>query len=738
MFFSGVAIGQTSSVKAALISPAPGGTLGSIATFTWTAGTGVTQYALWLGTAPGTYNIYNSGHITGTSVTVTNLPTNGQTIYAQLYSYMDGGWPWATYTYTEGIPTPAAIASPAPGSVLGSSASFSWSAGVSATQYSLTLGTTGVGSSNLYSSGVVTATSATVTGIPIDGTTVYAQLGSYIGGAWQFANYTYTETAPVKAALISPAPGGTLGSSATFTWSAGTGVTQYALWLSTTPGSYNIYNSGHITGTSVTVTNLPTNGAPIYAQLYSYMDGGWPWTVYSFTEGGAAPVLSALSCGNTSMTEPGADACTVTLNAAAPVGGLIVNLSSNNTAVTVPATVTVPSGATTAAFTAAVASVATAQSAKVTASAGSATETLVLQLNANMPTLTVSTSSSPSTYGSSITFTATISNAVTGTVTFYDSGTAIGTGAINGTIATLTTSSLHAGSQSITANWPGNTSYGAVTSSPITQVVNKASPTITWSTPASMVYGTALSGTQLDASSTISGVFVYSPAAGAVLAVGSQTLSVTFTPTDSTDYATATKAVTLTVNQGTSVLSINAASIAFGSTNINTPLTQPVTLTSTGTAAVTVNSAVVTGAGFAVSGSTLPTTLTPGQTVTLSVEFDPATAGAATGQLTVKSTSSTNGTAVIGLTGTGLAVAYVVDLSWDAPSASEVPVAGYAIYRAPSGSSTYQLLNSSIDAETTYVDTTVQSGLSYVYYVESVSATGVQSAPSAPYDVTVH
>jgi beta-glucanase (GH16 family) len=75
-----------------------------------------------------------------------------------------------------------------------------------------------------------------------------------------------------------------------------------------------------------------------------------------------------------------------------------------------------------------------------------------------------------------------------------------------------------------------------------------ATPVITWATPAGIVYGTALSATQLDATASVPGTFVYTPAAGAVLAVGSQILSVTFTPTDTTDYKTATGTATLMVN----------------------------------------------------------------------------------------------------------------------------------------------------------------------------------------------
>ena len=41
-------------------------------------------------------------------------------------------------------------------------------------------------------------------------------------------------------------------------------------------------------------------------------------------------------------------------------------------------------------------------------------------------------------------------------------------------------------------------------------------PTITWASPASIVYGTALSAAQLDATANVAGTFAYSPAAGTV------------------------------------------------------------------------------------------------------------------------------------------------------------------------------------------------------------------------------
>ena len=77
--------------------------------------------------------------------------------------------------------------------------------------------------------------------------------------------------------------------------------------------------------------------------------------------------------------------------------------------------------------------------------------------------------------------------------------------------------------------------------------VSKATPSITWTTPAPIGSGTALSATQLNAVGSVPGILVYSPALDAIPAAGAQTLSVTLTPTDATDYASASASVTLTV-----------------------------------------------------------------------------------------------------------------------------------------------------------------------------------------------
>ena len=91
-------------------------------------------------------------------------------------------------------------------------------------------------------------------------------------------------------------------------------------------------------------------------------------------------------------------------------------------------------------------------------------------------------------------------------------------------------------------------------------------PTITWLAPAAITYPAPLTGVQLDAGTNIGGTFVYSPPARTVLGAGKgQTLSVTFTPDDTIDYAPVTATTTINVNQATPIVTWQApAAIAFG------------------------------------------------------------------------------------------------------------------------------------------------------------------------------
>jgi len=323
-----------------------------------------------------------------------------------------------------------------------------------------------------------------------------------------------------------------------------------------------------------------------------------------------------------------------------------------------------------------------------TKSLTSSAATLVVTVVAT--TTTVSSSSNPSDSGTPVMFTATVTanaggQTPTGSVTFKDGSTALGSAVtLNGSgVATLTTSTLAAGSHSITAVYSGASGFSTSTSTILTQTVrstavfsslaasssiaysqtsitvsghvanaantvlasspdtvtvtinntplsipiqtttgnfsgtfntstipasttpytiqysfagdanltsasdssrtltvSKVTPTLTWSTPAAITYGTALSATQLNASSTyqsggspatVAGTFTYTPAAGTILSAGNQTLSVHFVPADATDFATpADKTVALSVQQASLTPSITASNKIYDGTNAAT------------------------------------------------------------------------------------------------------------------------------------------------------------------------
>ena len=268
-----------------MTTPTAGSTLtGPSVPFSWTSESGATKYYLSVGsTGVGSTNVYNSGWRNVTSWAATGLPTNGETLYVRLSTDFSGVAAYNDYVYI--ATTQAAIASPTTGSILtGPSVTFNWSAATGATLYYISVGSTGVGSTNIYNSGWRDVTSWTVTGLPTNGEALYVLLTTDYNGLVAKSYTTYT--AATAAVLTSPTPGTTLsGSRVTFDWSAGTGdPTEYYLSIgSTGVGSSNIYNSGWRNETSQAVTGLPTNGEPLYVRLSTNLGGVAVHNDYTYT-----------------------------------------------------------------------------------------------------------------------------------------------------------------------------------------------------------------------------------------------------------------------------------------------------------------------------------------------------------------------------------------------------------------------------------------------------------------------
>jgi hypothetical protein len=247
--------------------------------------------------------------------------------------------------------------------------------------------------------------------------------------------------------------------------------------------------------------------------------------------------------------------------------------------------------------------------------APSTSATTLLYGATTTPSVSVSASPNPSAYDASITFTATVTGsgvAATGTVDIYNGSNLLCSGAISSGSATCATSTLPSGNTYILASYGGDSDYNAANSADYLVTVNSGAsttPPITWNGPAPITYGTALSGTQLDATSPVAGSFSYSPAAGTVLPAGGHTLTATFTPTDTTDYSTATASVTITVNQVTpSITWSTPASITYG-TALSTAQ-----LNATSPVAGTFSYSPPAGTVLTLGGHTITATFTPTDT----------------------------------------------------------------------------------------------------------------------------
>jgi Cep192 domain 4/Abnormal spindle-like microcephaly-assoc'd, ASPM-SPD-2-Hydin/HYDIN/CFA65/VesB-like, Ig-like domain len=233
-----------------------------------------------------------------------------------------------------------------------------------------------------------------------------------------------------------------------------------------------------------------------------------------------------------------------------------------------------------------------------------------------------------------------------------------------------------------------------------------------------------------------------------IAAGGNMSFNAVFTPTSA---GAINGSVTLTTNgtsspmkinlSGTGVaatqaLTANPTSLGFGTVNLNTSSSLTSTLTNTGNSNITISGLTTTGAGFSGNGVSNGTILTPGQTATLTVTFDPTTAGAVTGASASVGSNAAGSPTIVTLSGTGRAAAtHSVLLQWDASVTAGVN--GYNVYRATaSGGYGTTPLNSTPVSAMTFTDTTVTSGQSYFYVVTAVD-TGQASSDSNEVSVSI-
>ena len=461
------------------------------------------------------------------------------------------------------------------------------------------------------------------------------------------------------------------------------------------------------------------------------------------------------------MTGSGAKACSVYLSGAA-TSTVIVSLSSNNAAVTVPAAVTLAVGKSHTGFTAIVSSVSSVQTATLTATASGVSTNFALQLiPAGTGTLSISANTvafgnvllnAPLTQSVTLTSTGTtpltINAASVAGVGFTISGAAFPVTLNPSSAVTLSVqfnpanSGAATGQLTISSN--SSTNPTAViglsgTGLPVVSAVSCSNASMTGSgTDACTVSlnAAAPSGGQivsLSSSNTLVTVpAVVTVAAGATSAGFTAAIS----PFSSAQTATLSAGVNgvsmafaLQLSAGTGTLSISTSIVTFGNVAVNSQFGQALTLTSAGTGPVTISAAALTGAGFTISGATFPVTLNPNVAITLSMQFNPATAGAASGQLVITSNSSTNATATISLSGTGIPVTSAVSCSSASITGSATDACTVTLNAAAASGGQIVSLSSDNAAVTAPATVTVAEGATSAGFTATVSSAGsVQTA----------
>lgn len=170
--------------------------------------------------------------------------------------------------------TGAELTAPLTGSELqGSTQTFTWTAGDGLEGYYLYVGRPE--QSDAYFSGALTATSQVVTGLPMDGSLIRVWLYSRANGQYPASLLRmYDLRAAVQIAeVIQPAANAALaGRTVTFSWTPGSGVDSYWVYVGTSANS-SAYYTGQLSARELTLTNLPQNGSEVRLWLYSRIAG---------------------------------------------------------------------------------------------------------------------------------------------------------------------------------------------------------------------------------------------------------------------------------------------------------------------------------------------------------------------------------------------------------------------------------------------------------------------------------
>jgi cellulase/cellobiase CelA1 len=458
--------------------------------------------------------------------------------------------------------------------------------------------------------------------------------GIGFNGAW---NGT-TNAVPTNFAVNGTSCGGGGGSSPTATTTTlsssttstttGTSVTLTAAVSPTAAtGTVTFYDgttslgTGTISsGTATLSTSFSTTGthsiAAVYAGSSTYATSTSSAVSISVTSSSPTATTTALSSSTTSTTTGTSVTLTAAVSPSAATGA--VTFYDGTTSL---GTGTLSSGVATlsTSFSTAGTHSITAVYAGSSTYATSTSSALSISVMSSSPTATttaLSSSSTSTTTGTSVTLTAAVSpSAATGTVTFYDGSTLLGTGTLSSGKATLSTSFSTAGTHSITAVYAGSSTYATSTSSAVSITVSSLTSTTT-------TLSSSTTAPKAGASFTLTATVSPSAATGTVTFYNGTTLLGTGTlssgvATLSTSIATAGTYSLTAVYAGSSTYATStssAVSVTISSTTASS-CTVDYTISPQNTSQFGAAISIVNNSSTAWTGWTLTWTFANGQTI---------------------------------------------------------------------------------------------------------------------------
>ncbi|MBZ5724687.1 MAG: hypothetical protein LAP87_06785 [Acidobacteriia bacterium] len=413
----------------------------------------------------------------------------------------------------------------------------------------------------------------------------------------------------------------------------------------TVPASVAVANSSSGTFTAVAGSVSSDQTALVTATL----NGGSQTASLSLV---APVVLNSVSCTPTGLTSGATSTCTVTLAKVAGAGGVTISLSSNNAALTVPASVAIAANSNSVTFAAVAGSVSSDQTALVTATLNAGSRTASLSLVAPVGLSSISCTPTGLTLGATSTCTVTLAKvAGTGGVTISLSSNAAlmvpasVAIAANSNSATFTAVAGYVSSDQtalVTATW--NRSSQTASLSLVAPVVLSSvsctptgltsGATSTCTVTLAKVAGTG--GVTILLSSNNAGLMV--PAS---VAIAANSNSATFTAAAGSVSSNQTALVTATWNGSPQTASLSLVAPVVS----NSVSCTPTGLTSGATSTCTVTLAKVAGAGgVTISLSSNNVALTVPASVTVAANSNSATFTAVAGSVSSDQTAHVTAT----------------------------------------------------------------------------------------------